>query len=52
MRHPTHTVPLSFRAAPTLAAKAERVARERDMTISEFLRHAVRREVLAGMGRS
>lgn len=48
MRHPTHTIPLSFRAAPTLAEKAERVARERDMTISELLRQALRREVSRG----
>lgn len=50
MRHPTHTIPLSFRVAPRLAAKAESLAQSRDMNVSELLRHALRREVTLNGG--
>jgi predicted HicB family RNase H-like nuclease len=45
MREAVHTERVDFRAHPTLVAAAERKAREQGMSLSEFLRHAVRREV-------
>lgn len=40
-----HDANVYFRAPTSVVEQAARVARERNMTFSEFLRHAVRREI-------
>lgn len=46
MREFTHDTLVHFRANGVLVAMAERHARERSMSLSELMRHAVRNEVL------
>lgn len=45
MRHQIHTRPVKFMAPPPLVEAAENRALEQGLTLSEFLRRAVRREV-------
>ncbi|MGJ8537389.1 MAG: hypothetical protein ACSHW2_09570 [Parasphingopyxis sp.] len=45
MREFTHNMPVNFRANANLVALAEKEARSRSMSLSEFLRAAVRNEV-------
>jgi hypothetical protein len=45
MAQPVHDHLVRFRASRELVATATKVARERDMTLSEYLRAAVRREL-------
>ena len=45
MRTLTHDVPVNFRANEALVAKAAQAASERHMSLSELMRHAMRREV-------
>ena len=45
MRHMTHDANVYFRAPSRIITEAEQVARDRGMSFSEFLRHAVRSEL-------
>lgn len=45
MRVHTHDAVVRFRANARLVATAESRAREQGMSLSEFLRHALRREL-------
>lgn len=46
MRSQVHTEKAFFRVSPELLARAELKAREQGMSVSELMRHALRREVL------
>ena len=45
MRQPVHSALVRFRANEALVAQAEAKARREGMTLSELMRHALRREV-------
>jgi predicted HicB family RNase H-like nuclease len=45
MRSPVHDVPVAFRANSRLLAAAQDKARREGMSLSEFMRSALRREV-------
>jgi predicted HicB family RNase H-like nuclease len=45
MRKPIHTSVIRFRASEQLVAAAEREADRQGMSVSELIRHALRREV-------
>lgn len=45
MRQPVQPLTLRFRASPTLAARAAARAQAEGMTLSELVRHALRREL-------
>jgi predicted HicB family RNase H-like nuclease len=45
MRRIIHTTPVNFRADPGLIAAAEEKARRDGMSMSEFMRAALRREL-------
>jgi len=45
MREPVHDSVIRFRANAALIASAERKARREGMSLSEFLRQALRREL-------
>jgi len=45
MRAAVHDVPVSFRASAAIIAAAETKARRQGMSLSEFMRAAIRREV-------
>lgn len=45
MREPVHQSVLRFRASDQLASNTEAMARRQGMSVSEFIRHAIRREL-------